>query len=294
MKEILVPTDFSPNANNALQYALNLANQLQSKVIILHNVESPIDYTGAGAGAFATSDPILSTMPVYPATYNQGDELQQISEEKLNDLVQQLRQNNSVSIETKSVYGSLTDNLNHIVREQRIDLVVMGSKGATDFLERMVGTNTASYMKVAVCPVLAVPAKANFSKWKKIAYAFELERTGGTFLNQLSALTAPFFPTINLITVKDNTEPDIVPDHQITEEIKTKFPDLNLTFTKLESDNPAKVLEEFALSQHMDLLAVAIIDRGFLEGLIHSSVSKKLVFHSVVPILSLPEHPYNA
>ena len=294
MKTILVPTDFSPNADNALHYALNLADHLHGKVILLHNVENPVDYTGAGVGGFATSDPLLSATPVYPPAFNQGDALQHISEDRLNELVLKLRQTTSVALESTTVAGSLTDNLNNLVREQRVDLVVMGTKGATNFLERIIGSNTASYMQVAVCPVLAVPAKATFSKWERIAYAFELERTGGTFLNQLFSLTDSFSPAINLITVESKFELDIVPDHQIMEDIKNKFPNRNITFTKRESDYPAQVLEEFALSQQMDILAVAIINRGFLESFIHSSVSEKLVFQSVVPVLSLPEHPYKA
>jgi len=293
MKTILVPTDFSPNADNALQYALNLANHLQSKVVILHNVDYGIGYAETGAGNLAISDPFLTTAPIYPPTYNQNAELQQQSEDRLNNLAQHLRQHTSGIIETATVYGSLTDNLNKIVKEQHVDLVVMGTKGATDFLERMMGTNTASYIKEAVCPVLAVPAKARFNKWAKVAYAFELERTGTNFLKQLFALTEPFSPAINLISVEYETELDIVPDHQIIEDIKTRFPNHNLTFTKLESSDPTKALEEFALSQQMDILAVAIVERGFLESLIHSSISEKLVFHGVVPVLSLPAHPHH-
>jgi nucleotide-binding universal stress UspA family protein len=292
MKTILVPTDFSDNAANALDYALALARHTPGRIILFHNSDIPLTYSGTNL--FSAGDLALGTDPLLPAAAMTNPELEKIYQEKLQQLAHQVRQQTGDSLAITSQYhwGSLTDNLNDIIRKEKVDLVVMGTKGATSFLDRLIGTTTASVLKEAHQAVLAIPTEARFKIPQKIAFAADLENDEQIYLSQVLAFARPFGAGITLVHVNREYQEDIASQQKRLADIRRQFPEQPLPLFTLEDKQVALGLETFIRENQADLIAVGIHERSFLEYLFHSSVTEQLAYHTSIPLLALPEKPY--
>jgi nucleotide-binding universal stress UspA family protein len=292
MKTILVPTDFSDNAANALDYALGLARHTQGRIILFHNSDIPLNYSGTNL--FSTGDLALGSDPLMPGAALVNPELEKVYQEKLNQLADRLRQQtaDSLSITTQYHWGSLTDNLNDIIRQEVVDLVVMGTKGTASFLDRLIGTTTASVLQEAHQAVLAIPAQARFKHPQKIAFATDLENDEQVFLPQLLAFARPFQAEITLVHVNRGQSWDAARREQHLADLRRQFPEQPLPLVTLAEKDVALGLENFVRQNQADLIAVGIHERSFLENLFHSSVTEHLAHHTSLPLLALPERPY--
>jgi nucleotide-binding universal stress UspA family protein len=289
MKKILVPTDFSENAANALIYAIQLVKLVNGKLIIFHNADFPLNYTGTNI--FPGGDLGMGIDPAYPAGVLNNPELEHIQQERINQLATRVRQDtgNTIPVKTFYKYGSFTDNLSEVIREEQADLVVMGTHGASTFLDRLVGTNTASVIKNSPVPVLAIPAEARFKPIKHIAYAVDLESDEDIFLDQLITFAKPFGAIITLVHIKTENQPDKITDRMLLKELRTRYPGQYLQMTERQGKTVAQGLEEFIIESGSDLLAIGIHKHGFFHSVFHSTVPEQLVFHNTVPVVALPE-----
>jgi nucleotide-binding universal stress UspA family protein len=273
MKTILVPTDFSEPAANALQYAAALASQVRGKLILVHVIHKSGSLVNSGA--------------VLPA----GGPVDEEYPEKLNQISKTLQLENGLQIEVEAIcrYGNLVATLKELVAAKSVDLVVMGTKGANNFLEKLVGTNTAGFMKKAACPVLAIPTQARFSGIKTIAYASDFESEAKTFLQQLFRFAALFKAQVAIVNIISEDQLNIFSNHRVMREIIREFAGQNYSLAQILENDVVTGLQDFVRESQAQVLAVAIHERGFLEGLFHKSVSRQLVYHPTLPLLALPE-----
>jgi nucleotide-binding universal stress UspA family protein len=292
MKTILVPTDFSDNASNALDYAIGLARHIQGRIILFHNSDIPVTYSGTNL--FSAGDLALGSDPLVPGAALVNPELEKIYQERLDQLARQvsLQTGDSVAFTTRYQWGSLTDNLNDIIRQEQVDLVVMGTKGATSFLDRLIGTTTAAVLQEAHQAVLVIPLAARFKIPRKIALAADLENDEQVFLPQVLAFGRLFQATIALVHVHQQRPLDQSRQEQLLAELRRRFPEQALPLVTLEEENIAQGLEAFVRDQQADLIAVGTHEHSFLASLFHSSVTEELAYHTTVPLLALPEKPY--
>ena len=276
MKTILVPTDFSQNATNALNYAAALASQVRGKLIIAHIINLPI--TPLEGGIAIPTDA----------------QLEEDYKQELNRLSRELRLENGFRFEVETIcqYGYFLANLNELVKTKAVDIVVMGTRGATNFLNKLIGTNTSEFIKIAACPVLAIPAEATFKGFKHIAYASDFESDETVFLQQLFRIANPYDAEVAIINILNNKLLNIYSDNQIIRDITKHFPDNKYSIAQIQDKDVVAALREFAQENNADVLAVSIHDRSFLENLFHISISKELVCHATLPLLTLPEKPF--
>jgi nucleotide-binding universal stress UspA family protein len=276
MKTILAPTDFSPSANTAVQYAAHIAARIKSRVVLFHCV------------------PVQVAVAEVPAWYEPEQGLMEYYEFKLTKEAQQLRQENGYSFEVEVACrkGSLGQNLNDLIQEKEADLVVMGFKGASSWLDRLIGTVSSSFIKEAVCPVLIVPAEVMPALPRHVAYAADFEHPEQVFLTQLLEVTTPLQAQVSVVHVQNRPEADPAAEEQALEDINRAFPGNAFAFAEIRQQDVAAGLEAFVRENQMDVLALASRDRSFLEDLFHTSVTDKLANHPAVPLLVIPEHSY--
>lgn len=279
MKTIIIPTDFSENAANALHYAAALAAQHNSKLVLVHTIPFETLTSMEGSEVALPPDPRLE---VY----------------FLNKLVQfgkQIRADNGYAFEMEAVCvnGPLPENLNKLVRSKQADLVVMGTKGARKLTDAWLGTNAFNYIRQAECPVLVIPQQATFQGIKRLAYASDFETEDeGVYLRQLLAFAGPFAPQTYIVNVKSDEQLRVVSDRKILRQIKALYPDYPFCFSQVHEDDVVEALQEFVKDNQIDVLAIGIQKRVFLERLFHRSISKQLAFRSTGPLLALPPCPY--
>lgn len=292
MQTILVPTDFSDNAANALAYAVGLARHLQARLILFHNSEIPVTY--GGTNLFAAGDLGLGTDPFVPGTALMSPELEKIYQAKLNDLAAELRQQTGGSLPVSTIYqwGTLTANLNEIILQEKVSLVVMGTHGSTSFLDRLIGSTTVSVLQEVRQAVLAIPDQARFQVPGKIVFAAELANDEQVYLTQALAFARLFGASLTLVHVNRKAPADQAGQQQHLEALRQRFPDQPLPLVTLEEENIARGLDHLVRQQQADLIALGLHDRGFLASLFHSSVTEQLSYQAAVPLLGLPEKPY--
>jgi len=160
MKKILVPLDFSETSDNAFIYALELAKFFKAELVLLHTFELPIVDS--------------QSMPINYATIYDAIELTNFDhfKEKMPKLRALAAERNLDHIVMNHILmdGDLVFNIKKVVKQESVDFVVMGTKGATGWVYSFIGTNTASVISDLMVPVLSVPIEAKFVKINTIAY----------------------------------------------------------------------------------------------------------------------------
>ncbi|MCW8980873.1 MAG: universal stress protein, partial [Altibacter sp.] len=196
MRKVLIPTDFSENAMNAIRYALELFKYERSEFIIFH--------------AYADE--------VYENTLEMSRELfeayrEKVQEKSDTELQHVLAQMLAISPNPRhayhslSVFGSLVDVSNDLVDKENADVLVMGTRGATDQREITFGSNTLQVIKYVKCPVLAIPSRFHDVHPKNILYTTDyLLPCQRREIKMLSTLARKFVATLHFlyITAFDN------------------------------------------------------------------------------------------
>ncbi|MGV3641666.1 MAG: universal stress protein [Adhaeribacter sp.] len=279
MKPIIVPTDFSGNATHALHYAAALATQTKSKLVLAHAIADQTTISLEGSRLSLPADPQQQAYVL--------DLLEQTG--------RQLRQDTGFLLDFEAVClsGYLLDHLNSLVRSQGAGLVIMGTWEAPRVPGEWLDTNTFQYIRHAVCPVLALPEKATFQEIKRVAYASDFETENeALYLRQLLTFTAPFKPEIFIVNIKSDQQIGVVSDQKVLNNIRDQFPENDFCLVQIRQDEVAEGLQGFVRDNQIDLLAIAIQKRMFLERLFHHSVSRELALHPFVPLLALPAVPF--
>ena len=276
MKNILVLTDFSENADTAEKYALQLAMHVKAD-LILYNT-------------FSRQREKISGNVVWPHS-TPSSELQSISnlQARVNEL------NHYPGKIGDSIYkpeirhlgndGSLTDKLNEIIAENNIWLCVMGTKGESFANNVVFGSNVFKVLEEVNCPVLIVPKEAEYEKLKKIAYATDFRSSDVGIINWLYDLIDPLKIGVILVHVSSDTITDKEKDILNSQEkiYKSQFP--KTTIRLYEGENIQDSLHKIAEQLDVNMLALLHRRHEFFESLFRPSISHKMIKHTEIPVL---------
>jgi universal stress protein A len=139
---ILVPTDFSPTADEALDYAFGLAERFGASLELLHVLDDPFVTDGMSAEAYITEAPMIRTAMLQDAR------------EKLRHRAGSCEA--GVQVETEVLFGHGARTIAEYAAERGADLIVMGTHGRTGFAHLLVGSVAERLVRTAPCPVLTV------------------------------------------------------------------------------------------------------------------------------------------
>ncbi|MCX2720753.1 universal stress protein [Lentiprolixibacter aurantiacus] len=159
MFKILLPTDFSDNAWNAISYAMEFFKNEQATFYLLHT------YTPA----FYRMDYMMGG-PSFSAIPDVGVDISLAGLENTLEQVNKTFNNPNHTVKTISAFNLLTDEINEVSEEKDIDLIVMGTQGATGAKEIFLGSNTVFVLRKAIVPVLAIPESYSYQKIEKMLF----------------------------------------------------------------------------------------------------------------------------
>ncbi len=178
-----------------------------------------------------------------------------------------------------------------ICDKENIDLVVMGTTGATGFIENMLGSNTSSLIGSIKTPIIVVPGNATIKFPKKIVVANDLMVSGDEKLFlPLKRIATKTNSTIDFLFVVDE-------EHKMDNKIQRlkasnfddKFGVQYHSFHFRKNENIEDGILEYINNHDADLLTVVSHQRNFWQKLFHKSVSKSITKHTKLPILILSE-----
>jgi len=273
MKRILFPTDFSEAARTAFVYALRFADSFEAELVILHVYDLPIVETSPLPDSTAEIFDIVE-MNQFESFREQLPELHSIAE-KL--------QLGHVRMRNVLLYGDLIYTINKVCKDEEIDMIVMGTKGATGLKETFLGSTTASVMSNAKVPVLGVPAEAEYHPIKNIAFTTQYQDKDSHVLKQALEISDKLGARLQCLYIKTPDDPMDI-DQRI-EDWKAHHIEPHLDFFNIAGDTIEQTLLDFIENQHTDLLIMRTHKRTFFEGLFHKSLTRKMAYHTKVPIL---------
>lgn len=274
MSKILFPTDFSNAANNAFVYALEMAKLLEAELIVLHVYDLPIvSYEG---------------YPSYVADVYQSIELSNF--ENFKDEIPLLRKManehhfDNVRMTHVLEQGELISIMEKLCKKEDISLIVMGTNGATGWKEAFLGSNAGDVIQEVPVLSLSIPADAKFEKIKKIGFTTCFKDKDKIALKQLSEFAKKIDAAIKCVYVKTDDAAEIDDTVKIWEK---EFANDPITFFVLPGEEVETTILDFINEHNVAVLAMLTYKRGFFEGLFNHSLTKKIAFHTQIPILAL-------
>ncbi|MGQ2983812.1 universal stress protein [Flavobacterium sp.] len=273
MKQILFPTDFSEAANTAFIYALRFADSFNAQLVILHVYDLPIVETPSMPETTAEIFDIVE-MNQFESFRDELPKLHSIAES---------RNLGHVQMRNILLYGDLVYNINKVCSEEEIDMVVMGTKGASGLKETFIGSVTASVIANVKVPVLGIPVEAEYHPIKSIAFTTQYKDKDNDSLKRALDIADKFGARVQCIYIKNPDDPSDLEEK--INEWKAYYRGRNIDFFNIAGDHIEQTLLDFIENQHVDLLVMRTHKRGFFEGLFHRSLTKKMAYHSKVPLL---------
>jgi nucleotide-binding universal stress UspA family protein len=275
MKRIIVPTDFSDTAKNAARYAVQMADSIPGASIILYNL----------------TDKIALGSDSSPLTEDKNDRFT-VLQAALNNLKAELSELSTVAVESVVEEGSsLTDNLERYVRHHGIDLIVMGITGATRLEQIFMGSNALNVVNLAVCPVIIVPPNAVYRPIKKVLFASDLKDISTTVpFAPVKSVLNNFNPTVLVVNVDTDHYVEVTEEYKSQRAIlESKLQEYNPEFYFIRMYDFQDSISSFAADRDVDLILTIPKKHHFLTGFFKTSHTKKLAYHSHVPILAIHE-----
>ncbi|HMB65126.1 MAG TPA: universal stress protein [Eudoraea sp.] len=277
MTRILVPTDFSDNAFEAIRYAMLVFKDVECTLYLLNTFTPPVYHT----------EYLLS----HPAQYGLGDLYQQNSMDQLDKLKRRLEnqyRNPNHKITVHSVFNTLLDEISKTVETQNIDLIVMGTKGATGAQEILFGTNTVHVIKKAKCPVIAVPPKYAFEAPREILFPtdYEIAYTKEK-IDPLLAIATQHNSRINVMHVRTGYDLNEAQDRHKAQ--LNKLLGQRGIFHEVPDNEIIAAVNEFQRNTVINLLVMVQNKHTFLERLFIEPVIKKIGFHVTTPFMVIPQ-----
>jgi nucleotide-binding universal stress UspA family protein len=275
MKKFLVPTDFSDTSKNAARYAVELAQDDPSTTIILYNIYDKLAVGSDGS----------------PLTESDEDR-KIVLNQALANLEIELHEISTVRIQYVAEEGSsLVESVEKYVRYNGIDVVIMGITGATRLSQIFMGSNALNMARQGVCPVIIVPPDAAFKKIKNVLLASDFKNVKTTTpVAQIKSILEIFKPTLHIVNVDS--------EHyvQLTDEFKNEktwlektFAEYNPEFYFIRMYDFLDAISNFTADHNIDLIVTVPRKHSFLSGLYKTSHTKKLAYHSHVPVVAIHE-----
>ena len=265
MKKILIPTDFSENANNALRYAINIANYFEAEVHLIHVYE-----VRASTGAFQSV----------------GEYIREDAERDLSDNIRSVKNNvlGRTVLKGRAIQGITVDVVCSIATHEKMDLIVMGTQGASGLKEVFLGSKTAGVMKRTSVPILAVPNKFTYRPIKDIIFPVD------------SGIVADEQVMEPLLRIAKAYKSQVKVLHLETQKVVAGYDpgieyflkDIEHSFHTVSGSKDINgMINLFVVEENADMICMIRRERSFWENVFHRSATAKEIFDSPVPLLVL-------
>ncbi len=274
MKTILATTDFTKSSLAAVHYAASMSLDLGAKLLVMH----------------ATHIPVVSD--AYFDMRITMETLQKEDQDSLDSLVKQLQEKfgPELKINKKLQVGFTGDVIRDTVQKGDISLVVMGITHSDKFSEVVFGSASTTLAGTVSCPVLIIPEGVKYKAWNQVAFAFDQKNIPtGTGVRSLKELISHYDAKLRFINVMDNPfvqEDDTVlkPLYKIFKEVDTKT-----YFLKHRPNMTVEIMMDWVRRHKASALVMVAREHNIFWRMFNERVTRKVAFHSKVPVLVLSE-----
>lgn len=271
--KILIPTDFSKLAEVAAEYAVKMAKKANAEIILLHAafIDAP-----PRAQVALKKNQILEAM-VESATRD------------MEQLVENLRKEigSEPTINYKIAKGDSVESVvNKFVQDNQVDLIVMGTKGASGLIKVLMGSNTNAVISHLDIPVIAVPEHARFGNMKRIVYASDMSAVAKE-MKALIPFAQLFDATIHLLHIDTPDSGKKIDGSALKAELVNQFQYPHISVKIIVNNYLEEAIDEYVADIKADLLTMFTHKPNFFEKLFGESVTREMAFHNWTPLLAI-------
>ena len=277
MKKIILPTDFSENAYNAIRYAVQLFEDVETTFYLLHTYTPPV---------FQVEYVLQS-----PSQLGLQDSYKTRAMQQLEALKQRLLKEFEITkhtFVTWADFNSLTEEILIKVKNEKADLVIMGTQGATNTREILFGTNATQVINKSVCPVIAVPSDFKYKVPQAILfptdYEIDYKKEPLQQLFDLAEIHGSKMDVVHVSTGHDLSEKQVVNKQQL-EDLLTGT---DHSFHDLPDQDLIEGINQFQVDHSMNLLAMVRNKHTFFERMFVEPVIKKIGMTIEIPFMVVP------
>lgn len=270
IKTILLPTDFSNLANNALNVAAEMAKRHKAKLIVVHTVNTYY-MVGRGGKQVIGSELIQENMD--------------IAKTNLDELQTNLNTKYNLDIETKISTENIVDSINDLILTDQVDLVVIGTSGQQNVKQFILGSNSYNVLLNANCSVLLIPESFKKTSFKRILFPVRVKHE----LDQKADLSI-------LLANKNNGDINLLGVGDIDQMVECKKDYIEMKNTlklnsaeyksefQLSHDN-AEIIAKAAIEKKSDIIILADEDEDSWKSFMADNFFKKMINSTDIPLL---------
>lgn len=271
MKRILVPCDFSDPAVQAFKFAVDIAKESRGEVILLNVVELPVMHESVLMPTLSFEEAFIKDMKAH-AEKNFAKMKDKWAKEgpKVTSFVE---------------FGGATPTIRDFVKDNKIDLMVMGTHGASGLKEFFVGSNTEKIVRTSEVPVIAIKGPVKISSIKNIVFPNTMGMEQEELTLKVKALQNFFKATLHVLYV--NTPSSFRRDIEVKKEMKAfakRFMLKDYTLTIFNDYSEEEGLRNFVADTKADMVAMSTHGRRGINHLMSGSIAEDVVNHLTCPI----------
>jgi len=276
MKKIVIPTDFSDNAFNALKYAVELFEFEESEFLLLHAYADEVYNHNALVTQHFLEELKISTLK------KSKDELESII-----DRIRELLPNPRHSFKPIPAFGILVDEVNDLVNKENADLTVMGTVGLTNNRNITFGSNTLQVIKYVQSPILCVPVNYKYKSPKNLLFPTNyMIPYQNRELKLVAEIAKANTTTVHMLYIsKFPLESFRQKANQLI--LKEQFYETPFQFHRIDEDEKTKAIMIFINELNIDMLIMVNSRYTYLENIIYQSTVDKIGLHPRIPFLVL-------
>lgn len=280
MKHFLVPTDFSKTADIALEFAAQSAKHIPATITIVHAFELVnnmyVDYSGAHREFH--------------------EDLTREIQKKLDRLKQDVQKRHDVKINTLLAKEHLDKAILNITEEKNIDMIIMGTLGASGIKSKLWGSRTSSVISSSPVPVMTIPHSYYWEKPGAFLLATNQFERSKPILDYIFELAGLYLATVHTAVFTSEEEDKagtyIRHEKEIEEYeqfLKEEYKEDSLSSAHLYGDNFEDSIENYIQEHDINLLVMITRQKSFWRNLFDPSITQQMSFHTKVPLLAIPE-----
>lgn len=272
MKTFIVPVDFSDTSKNAALYALHLADQIHEAHVIFYNVFDEIV-----AGDDGTP------------LYNDVEARKKVALWGLGNVRDSFNVPAGIEISVHAEEGTVVRNIHKFAAEHNADMIVMGITGSTRLDQIMIGSTTLNVITHATIPVMIIPPDAIYKGLKHVVYTSDFKDVAKTtpFESLLKVLNL-FKPKLHVVNVDSEHYVELTDAYkQERVVIEEKLIGYSPEFAFIRAYDFVEGINRYVDTRNIDALITVPKKHNFLSELFKTSHTKKLAYHSHVPIIAI-------
>ena len=280
MKNILLPTDFSDNSWNAIVYALQCFEKESCNFYLLH--VNTLDNLIVGDTAYIPTQEEIEDVYAKPAKQKLRGLLKRISDT--------FDHNKKHRFYTLTDYSFIIESIRKHVKDKHIDMIVMGTKGASGLKEYIIGSNAGDVITKVKCTTLIVPEDAKYKSLNEIAFPTDFTMSYDIqTLQPISEILANEDAVLRVLHITKKSATLHKEQDYNKELIEEFFDDFDVSFHYLTNSKLEDAIQCFVESRAIDIIVMVAKNLNYFQHILFHTRVEKISYHTEIPFLVLHE-----